>query len=137
MKKNIFTIYFLSAIIMTVSAQNQFPSPRYGASVVEFQVDSTTQAWAQFLLFGKTALPQNPFEEAIFFKSTNDSPEEFTSIVPNWDSILFSYGQTALNFNNEYIVIVGGIRTDSLGNQSSNSNALMYDVAKGTIIYGN
>ena len=137
MKKNIFTIYFLSAIIMTVSAQNQFPSPRYGASVVEFQVDSTTQAWAQFLLFGKTALPQNPFEEAIFFKSTNDSPEEFTSIVPNWDSILFSYGQTALNFNNEYIVIVGGIRTDSLGNQSSNSNALMYDVANGTIIYGN
>ncbi len=137
MKNTILTIGILSVMTLTVSAQNQIPSPRYGASVVEFEVDSATQAWAHFLLFGKTELSQNPFEEAIFFKATNESTGEFTSITPNWDSTFFSYGQTALNFNNEYIVIVGGVRTDSIGNQSSNSNALIYDVANETIIYGN
>jgi uncharacterized membrane protein len=60
-KNTILTIGILSIMTLTALAQNHFPSPRYGASVVEFEVDSATQAWAQFLLFGETALSSKSF----------------------------------------------------------------------------
>jgi hypothetical protein len=140
MKQTFFTISILTILSLSVLAQNQIPSPRYGASVVdvEYEVDSVTQAWAHYLLFGDVNYTENPFAGMPSFYAFTHY-ETYTEVEPlaiNWDSIFFSSGQIALNFNNEYIVLIGGNRTDANGNPSSNNRTMLYHIATGSMYDG-
>ena len=147
MKKAITLLGILVLFQVVLLAQDDFPSPRYGASVVEFEIDSATMDWVHYVLYGTSLYntgdsEQGPQSHGEYYLWLIEQQEECLAkmnsspVVKDSDADVFMYGQTAMNFNNQFIVIVGGIRSDSIGNASTMNKTILYDVKTNSIYTG-
>jgi len=108
MKKNIFTIYFLSAIIMTVSAQNQFPSPRYGTATIRYN-DTAVYIYGGVIQETSKSGNQQLTSELWHY---NPSDCTFKKVVPSGDELPGMYACSPVyDPQTGKIYFLGGLRT--------------------------
>ena len=108
MKKNIFTIYFLSAIIMTVSAQNEIPSPRYGAATIRYN-DTAVYIYGGVIQEASKSNNQQLTSELWHYDPSNCT---FKKVVTTGDELPQSQGGTpVVNLQTGRIHYIGGHRT--------------------------
>lgn len=108
MRHSIFTIYFLSAIIMTVSSQNNIPSPRYGASVVHYN-DTAVYIYGGVIQETSKSTSQQLTSEVWYYNASNCT---FTKVNPLGDELPGMYACSPVyDPQTGKIYFLGGLRT--------------------------
>jgi len=126
MKQYIFAICFLSAITLTVSAQNQFPSPRYGASVVHYN-DTAVYIYGGVIQETSKSTSQQLTSELWHY---NPSDCTFKKVVTTGDDLPdYRNGTPCVDLNTGRIIFIGGLRATP-DNAFYSFDPLAYSVAK-------
>ena len=114
MKQIFFTISILTILSLSVLAQNQLPSPRYGATVVRYN-DTAVYIYGGVVQDNSKSNNTTPTSDLYQY---NPSTLTFTKITPSGDELPASSGQQSGIIINGHILLLPGIQTSSTDNHS-------------------